>query len=235
MDNLDDFLAPVPEGEAAPVETVAETAPVEATPETTETEEQKATRERDERGRFKAKEADEPVMVPLKALHETRDEVKALKAQLEALNRQPQQQPEVPDVFVDQEGFNNHINSQIQRSVLNATLNLSEEMTTQQYGADEVDQAKQWGAQAFQANPALLQTFYSQRNPYGFLVAEYRKQSMLSQLDPNEFNAFLAWKEAQKAPPAPPAVPDTLADAQSARGSTAEAYRVPTLDEILKR
>ena len=232
MDNLDDFLGASPDGEAAPVAEVTPAEPVAAEP--AETEEQKATRERDERGRFKAKEAEEPVMVPLKALHETRDEVKALKAQLESL-RQPQ--PEVPDMFADPEGYQAHQRSELQNAILNERLNLSEELAVDKHGEEAVEQAKQWGLAAFQANPALYQSFISQRNPYGFLVNEYRKQSMLSQLDPKEFDAFLAWKEAQKAPAAPvaaPPVPDTLADAQSARGSP-EAYRVPSLDEILKR
>jgi hypothetical protein len=82
MDNLDDFLGSnEPQAEEAVVETPAEEAPVaeEAAPE--EAAEPAPAVERDEKGRFKPKEA--PVMVPLTALHETRDEVKALKAELE--------------------------------------------------------------------------------------------------------------------------------------------------------
>jgi len=118
MDNLE-FLDS-PEGENAetqPVETPQAEAQAEA--ETPQEEQPKAeeppSRERDEKGRFKPKEEpkDGPVMVPLSALHETRDKVKALEAQLAQFS-QPQQQPQsIPDVFENPEGFYQHIQQQI--------------------------------------------------------------------------------------------------------------------------
>jgi hypothetical protein len=77
-----DFLdgSEEPKAEVQPVETPE--APVEATPEATpepvaETAEQKA--RRDGAMAVKAKKDEEPVMVPLAALHETRDKVKTLR------------------------------------------------------------------------------------------------------------------------------------------------------------
>lgn len=198
-----------PKAEVAPeakVEAPVAPEPVAEAPTEPTAEAEKPTPHRGPDGKFAKKEADEPVMVPLKALHETRDEVKALKAQLESL-RQPQ--PEVPDMFADPEGYQAHQRSELQNAILNERLNLSEEIASQQYGEDAIEQAKQWGMQAFQANPALYQSFISQRNPYGFLVAEHRRQSMLSQLgsDPKQIEAFLAWQQAQQAPAAAPAAP----------------------------
>lgn len=211
MDNLD-FLdgAEAPKDDAQPAQT-QETVEVEAPQPTTEaqpeTAEQKSARERDEKGRFKAKEAEEPVMVPLKALHETRDEVKALKAQLEAFQR-PQQQPQasqVPDIFEDPDGFVQYQNLQLQQATLNTTLNISEEMTRASAGNETVDEAQKWGAQAFAANPPFYQQFLQQRNPYGFLVEHYKRATTFAKLgdDPTEIEAFLAWKQAQKAAPQP--------------------------------
>ena len=233
MDNLD-FLDS-PEGENAetqPVETVeTEEAQPQPEAETPQEEQPKAeespSRERDEKGRFKPKEEqkDGPVMVPLSALHETRDKVKALEAQLAQFS-QPQQQPQpVPDVFENPDGFYQHIQQQIAQTALNDRLNLSEEMTRQAAGDETVNAAQEWGRQQFAANPALAQQFYQQRNPYGFLVQQYQRQQALETLgdDPKEIEAFKAWKAAQaqiqqQPNTETPTPPKSIASATSAGG-----------------
>jgi hypothetical protein len=205
MDNLEFLDAGEPaNGEVAPTpqaEAPTQEEPAAGQATEPETAEQKATRERDERGRFKAKEADEPVMVPLKALHETRDQVQQLKAELDRMRQPIQQQPQVPDMFEDPEGYQAHLAQSLQATVFNQTLNISEEMTRQQVGNELVDGATAWARQVFQANPTFYQVFAQQRNPYGFLIGEYRRQQALSQIggDPKEIEAFLAWKQAQTA------------------------------------
>jgi hypothetical protein len=153
-------------------------------------------------GKFAKKETEEPVMVPLRALHETRDKVKDLEARLAALSQpQVQQQPhQVPDMFEDPEGYQSYQTQQLQTAVFNSTLNISEEMTRQQVGDELVNEVQQWGAQAFQANPAFYQQFAQQRNPYGFLVSAYKRQQAVSQIgdDPKQIEAFLAWQQAQR-------------------------------------
>lgn len=239
MDNLEEFLGASPEAAEVtpePVEAKAQEPEVEA-PEG----ETKPERPRGPDGKFAKKE--EPVMVPLQALHETRDELKALKVELEAL-RQPKPAPEatpVPDVFEDPQGYTQHLQSQISQVALDTRLNLSEELVRQSAGDEIVNAAQEWGKQQLASNPALAQAFYSNRNPYGFLVKEYQRQQTLAELgdDPTLIEEFKTWRAARNAPqpaPAPtPEIPNTLADAQSARGSSAVAFHVPTLDEILKR
>ena len=236
MDNLENFLAETPEGEVAPVE-AAEV--VETTePQEQETEAQAQQRQRDEKGRFKAKEAEEPVMVPLKALHETRDELKALKAELDRIqqaSQQPHQPTPIPDMFEDPQAYTAHIQNQIAQVTLNERLNTSEELVRQSAGDETVNAAQEWGKQMLSSNPMFAQAFYQQRNPYGFLVAEYQRQQTFAQInDPAEVQAYLAWKQQQAQPKATPVVPSTLADAQSARGQS-EALHVPSFDEILGR
>lgn len=244
MDNLEEFLGATPEEGEAVTEAPEAEAQAEA-PEAIEGEEtpaEKAARERDEKGRFKAKEAEEPVMVPLKALHETRDELKALKAELEQL-RQPTAQPQqvqTPDIFEDTDGFVASLDQRLNAVAINTTLNVSEGMMRDKVGDETVDGAMQWGQTAFQQNPALYQQFLQQRNPYGFLVEQFTKASTFAKLgdDPSEIEAYLAWKQGQSQPqPAPVSqpVPTSLADAQGARGGSTEPLHVPTLDEILKR
>jgi hypothetical protein len=237
MDNLEFLDAP----QGANAETQPQETPAEVTTEQPqaeqpaadapagETAEQTATRERDERGRFKAKEAQDDVMVPLKALHETRDEVKALKQQLAAI-AQPQAQPQpfqAPDVFENPEGYTAYIQTQIAQTALNDRLNVSEEMVRQSAGDEAVNAAQDWGRQMLTHNPMFAQIFYAQRNPYGFLVKEHQRFNAISQLDdPKQLQDFLAWKATQGGQSQPgqqatsqqPAPPRSIASATSAGG-----------------
>lgn len=223
-----------PNGEAVSTEPQAEAPVAEAPAEEAQPEvEDKPDRPRGPDGKFAKKE--EPVMVPLQALHETRDEVKTLKAELDKL-RQPQQPQQVPDIFENPEGFAGHIQTQIAQATINTTLNISEEMARASAGNEVVDAAQQWGAEAFKANPALAQQFFSQRNPYGFLVQQYQRATLMQQLgdDPAQIEQFIKWREAQSAPqPTPQAIPTSLADQQSSRGS-AVPYQPPSLEDLLK-
>jgi hypothetical protein len=248
MDNLDDILKGNDEPEA-----VAETTPE---PETPQAEPEKAERPRGPDGKFIPKgetepeapvaappAAEEPAStIPESALigerrrrQEAEDRLRELERKLQV--QQPQPQPEVPDVFADPEGFYGHIQQTIVQATLNDRLNLSEEMVRQSAGDETVNAAQEWGREQIASNPMFAQQFYSQRNPYGYLVSEYQRHTSLQKLgnDPKAIDDYLAWKAAQAAapPPAPP-VPETLANAQSARGSV-QAYEPPSLEEILRK
>jgi len=253
MDNLDFLDSGKPENaETQPVETPVAEAPAEAPAEITEqpapeaTTEEKPAQPRGPDGKFAPKEKDAPVMVPLQALHETRDEVKALKAELEKLRPVSQQEPQqAPDIFENPEAYSAYLQNQITQATLNERLNLSEEMARQSAGDEAVTAAQEWGKQQLAANPAFAQTFYAQRNPYGFLVNEYRRSQTLAQLgnaDPKEVEAFLAWKAAQTQPgeqpnPEPsPAPPRSIASAVSAGGlHTIATGPTAAFDEIFTR
>ena len=239
MDNLD-FLdagepanteaqpAETPAAEAPPEPQAAEATPTEATPE-------KPAPARGPDGKFAKKEPEaEPIMVPIQALHETRDKVKDLEARIAALQpqqAQPQQQ-QVPDMFESPEAYTAYLQNQISQVALNERLNLSEEMVRQSAGDETVNAAQEWGRQQMASNPAFAQEFYGQRNPYGFLVQRYQRHALMSQLgdDPKQIEAFLAWKTAQgqvqqqpepQPSPAPP--PRSIASATSAGGVSHQA------------
>lgn len=239
MDILDELDAGEPAKDEAQAEPQAAEPQAEPQAEAAlEPDEPKLTQPRAADGKFARKEADEPVMVPLKALHETRDELKALKAELDQYRGTQHQaeQPQVPDIFENPDGFVQYTNEQLQRAMLNTTLNLSESMAKRYAGADAVEEAKAWGTQAFAGNPVLYQQFLREPDPYGFLIEQHKRASTLAKLgdDPAEFDAFLAWKQSQaNAPAQAPAVPDSLASAQSARGS-AVPYQPPSLEDLLK-
>lgn len=233
MDNLDFLDSPEGENEAAqPEAEVTQEAPEGEAK--TEAEDEKPSQPRGPDGKFASKKADEPVMVPLAALHETRDKVKVLESQLAALTQPQQQQAQVPDMFENPEGYHNYIQNQIVANTLNERLNVSEEMARQSAGEETVNAAQEWGRQVIAANPAFAQHFYAQRNPYGFLVKEFQRQQALAavgDVDPTEIEEFRNWKAAQAAAPK---VPTSLATAQSARGSAGN-YQPPSLEEILGR
>jgi hypothetical protein len=179
-----------------------------------------------------AEPAQEQPMVPLAALHETRDKVRDLEARLAAMQpKQQQPQPTIgpaPDMFEDPDAYQ----SWQQQQIVNATLNLSEEITREKYGDELVDAAKVWATEQFQTRPGFAQEVLSQRNPYGYAVKQYQKHQSLSQLgdDPTEIQAYLAWKQAQQAQPAAPAAtpppqrpPQSIASAPSAGGLQSQA------------
>lgn len=237
MDKLD-FLdgAEAPNAETQPEEaTAAEPQTAEQPPEPPKEPEQaseqpSSERPRDEHGRFaKKEEAPEPVMVPLAALHETRDKVKALEAQLQAMQPQQEQPQAVPDMFEDPQGYHAYIQNTISQTALNDRLNISEEMARQSAGEETVNAAQEWGRQQLTSNAAFAQQFYQQRNPYGFLIREYQRHQALSALgdDPKQIEAFKAWQAAQAQiqqqpaqadPQQQPNPPQSIASAPSAGG-----------------
>lgn len=163
-----------------------------------------------------------PVMVPLAALHEVRDEVRQLKSRLA---EQEQQQVELPapDPIEDLDAFNAYQARIANNAALNAKLDLSEDLAREKFGDDVVDQALDWVNRKATEMPGFGQKVLSQRNPYGFAVAEYQKEQMASQVKPDEWSQFQAWKAAQaqvNAAQAAPQVeePKTIAAAPSAAG-----------------
>jgi hypothetical protein len=219
MDNLD-FLdgGEPPIAEAQPQET-ATPEPVEqpqaeqqaeASQEQPDTE--RAERPRGPDGKFAKRE--EPVMVPLQALHETRDEVKALKAQLETLQKPAAapEAPQVPDIFENPEGYQAHIQNQLNERLTNVTLNMSEATARRTLGDEMVAAAQEWGKQALPASPAFAQAFYSNPDPYGFLVDQFKQQTLLARVaaDPKELEAFLTWQQQGQAQQPAQATPQTM-------------------------
>ncbi len=177
----------------------------------------------------------EPGYVPLGALLDTRDKLKAAEArasQLEqerAQQRASQQAPQaMPDMFEDPEGYQQVIAHQIQQATLNTRLDISEEMARGKYDDATVDAARDWVLSQGQANPGFVNQVLSSRNPYEFAVKEHRRVQALDKLsDPADLDQFLAWRAAQQQqaglspvipPQGSPLPPRSLASAPSAGG-----------------
>ncbi len=175
----------------------------------------------------------EPGYVPLGALLDTRDKLKAAEArnaqfeQEQAQQRASQQQPQaMPDMFEDPDGYQQVIAHQIQQATLNTRLDISEEMARGKYDDATVDAARDWVLSQGQANPGFVNQVLSSRNPYEFAVKEHRRVQALDKLsDPADLDQFLAWRAAQQQAGQPaipnqgsPLPPRSLASAPSAGG-----------------
>lgn len=209
MEKLD-FLDTEEPTEDTTVEPQTEAQQTEPSPvtETAEPSEAKPDRVRGPDGKFAAKPKDEDIMVPLKALHETRDEVRDLKARLAQfeLPQQPQQAPLVPDMFEDPDGYTAWQNQQMSRAIYAERYNFSQRLAEQQHGKETVQSAVNWAAERAANDPQFNMAALSQPDPVGFAIEQWKKDQIVSQVDANEYEQFKQWKAAtaatqQQAPP----------------------------------
>lgn len=203
MDNLD-FL----ETEEEVIETQQEEAPVEPVAEPAEPVEPEKPKE------------DGPIMVPLAALQEVRDELKTVKARL-AEEPMPEPQP-MPDVIEDPEAFTQAVNSNVQTQIHSVKLAISRKFAEQAHGADLTNTALEWGKQRCAEDPVFNMQVMQHEDPVGFAVQQYQREQIASQVTPSEFEQFKAWQaaQAQVTPQQqqPVEVPKTIAGSPSAGG-----------------
>lgn len=209
---------------------------------------------RDEKGRFAPKgetetappAAEEPQhSIPPKALQEERrkrQELEAKIAEYEARLNQPQTPP--PTIWEDEQGWQQHFGGQVvseavQAATLNARLDMSEMMVRQAH--PDFEDKKAAFLDLMNEMPGLREKALGDPHPWQFAynyVANHQRMNELAATNVAELEAKIEARiraefEA-KQQPAAPAIPDSLADAQSARGSSVP-FTPPTLDEILRR
>lgn len=143
----------------------------------------------------------EPVMVPLAALHEVRDEVKRLKAEAEERNRQQQvQQPEPIDPWSDLDGALSQRDQQMQQMLYQQKLQMSRRFAEMQHGKEEVEAAVQWAYSLCESDKAFNQQVLTSDDPVGFALQQYQRDQIASTVTMDDFKAFQAWKQAQGNP-----------------------------------
>lgn len=260
MDNLEDFLKG-PETEEVVEEAVAEPVVEEVAAEPTEP---TADRPRGPDGKFlpkgekQAEEAasvsptpqdpplDHPALIgERRRRQEAEAEIERLRTQAAPLAVQPQPQG-LPDRWEDPEGYDQYLiakagaiaqeqavhavqTQRIYQSALNARAKY----------ADYGDAHAVFG-EMVQSNPGLFHQMLHSPDPAEFAYTtaktemEIRQYGGIDKLVEARVQARLA--ETQPAITPTPTIPDTLADAQSARGSSsAQPFTVPSLDQILGR
>lgn len=185
----------------------------------------------------------DPGFVPITAMLEEREKRQAEKARADALEARlaAQQQPAaIPDQWEDPEGYAAH-----QQSLrISDKLDISEEMARDKFGDEVVDQARDWALQQAQTRPGFYEELIRQRHPYKHAVELFKREQIASQVTPDDFAQFQAWKAAQAqlqaAPATAPATPNqprtlpprSLASAPSAGGVMTEV--IPTEEEMFE-
>jgi hypothetical protein len=187
-------------------------------------------------------EPKEAPQVPLAALHEVRDDNKALKAKIESLESalRPRKEPEpVPDMFEDPAGYDKYINSQVsgvkaemEQARLNDKLDISERFATKEHGKDAIEAAKEWYAGQ---SETAQQEIIGQSDPYDYLVAQHQKSLLTEKLtaDPEKMKQVLEMLEGK--PVEKQAAPQSTINSRSISGREGPSYAGPkSLDELLK-
>jgi hypothetical protein len=171
----------------------------------------------------------DPIMVPLAALHETRDKVRELEAKLAAQQQPAYQPPEVPDVYEDPQGFQTAIQTQVQQAIYAERLNMSQRFAEQKFGAETVKAALEWGMERCSQDQGFNTSVLSNPDPVGFAIQQYQREQIATEVNIDEFQQFKAWKTAQaqvqqQSPQvvAPPPPPRSLASAPSVGGASHE-------------
>lgn len=199
-------------------------------PDPAEPTEAKPERLRGPDGKF-ARARDDEIMVPLKALHETRDEVRDLKARLAQFDQpQPDFAPHIPDMFEDPDGYTEWQNQQMSRAIYAERYNTSLRFAEQQHGHEAVQQAVDWAAQRAAQDPQFNLAALSQPDPVAFALQQYQRERIVAEVDPGTYEKFKAWQAAtagaanqQPARPghySPSSPPHSIASLPSSGGAT---------------
>ena len=173
----------------------------------------------------------EAQQVPITALLDERDKRKALEAELAQFRATQQPAEQVPDRWEDPEGYEAFQEQRIQTALYQQNLQWSERIATIQHGEETVSEAKKWGIERCGADPFFNAKVAASPDPVDYIVSEWKREQIASQVNPDEFKQFQAWKAAQSAiqpPPQPAAAPSrstpprSLASAPSAGGIMTE-------------
>lgn len=189
----------------------------------------------------------EPQQVPISVMLDERDKRKAADeraARLEAeiAEFRAQQQPQAnPDIWEDPDGYQ----ATQDQKLYQQNLRWSERIASIQHGAETVAEAKEWGINRCNTDRYFNAKVAGSDDPVGFVVSEWKREQIASQVTPDDFAQFQAWKQAQAqiqtpapssaaADPTPPrsVPPRSLASAPSAGGVMSEV--VQSDDEIFE-
>lgn len=179
----------------------------------------------------------EPQHVPITALLDERDKRRSLEQELQRLReaQKPVEQPARPDMFEDPEGYEAYQEQKVQQQIYQTNLQWSERIATVQHGEETVSQAKQWGFERCNNDPYFNAKVAASPDPYGFVIAEYKREQIASNVTPDDFAQFQAWRAAQTqlqadTKPVPQVPPRSIASAPSAGGILTEV--TPSDEEI---
>lgn len=177
------------------------------------------------------------VYEPLKAIRAENQELKQLLQQLQQPQQNQQPVYEVPDMFADPEGWQAYQQAQMDRRLYSQSLAMSERFARQQYGAETVDQAKEWGLRRCDEDPVFNNQVFASGDPVGYVVQQYQRDQITSQVTPEDFAEFQQWRQTRSAPTQEPRqAPPSLTGERNIGGRNVPENTGPaTFGEILQR
>lgn len=170
--------------------------------------------------------------VPLAPFLEMRDENKDLKRKLkefEDRERQRQEQAirrQPPDRNADPEGYEDFRSQELQEQMRRQAFAFSRKMAVRDHGQDAVDAAFQWGVDRCDSDPLFNQRVAQADDPFEFVVTEWKRDKLVSQVSDEDFAAFQQWRAQQAGQPPAPAKP--AAPAVSPRAPTPSLAGAPS-------
>jgi hypothetical protein len=140
--------------------------------------------------------------VPLAAVLDEREKRQRAERELAELKAKQNPPPAPPSITSDPEGYARSVDARIAQTQHETKLQLSGQYAEQHFGKETIQAAMEWGGSI--TDPSMHQRFNASADPYGFLVAEYRKAQSLEKLgDKPPEDWALEYAKAQGwAPPA---------------------------------
>lgn len=148
--------------------------------------------------------------VPLAALREERDKRQALEARLAALeaSREPEYAPDFND---DPQGALQALNLQTEARLWEMKRTMSRQIAELRHTPETVEEAHNWGFDRCNTDPVFNAQVAAAADPYEFVLNAYKREQIVSNVDPAEYDAFRAWKAAQSAAQSAPVTPVSVA------------------------
>lgn len=125
-------------------------------------------------------EVPSPGHVPLAAVLDEREKRQRAERELAELRAKQNPPPAPPSIASDPEGYQRHMDDKLAASEHRTKLQLSGQYAEQHLGKEIVEAAMAWGNTII--DPMMHQKFNEHADPFGFLVAEYRKDQSLKRL-----------------------------------------------------
>lgn len=125
-------------------------------------------------------EVTSPGHVPLAAVLDEREKRQRAERELAELRAKQNPPPAPPSITSDPEGYARSVDARIAQTQHETKLQLSGQYAEQHFGKETIQAAMEWGGSI--TDPSMHQRFNASADPYGFLVAEYRKDQSLQRL-----------------------------------------------------
>jgi chemotaxis protein histidine kinase CheA len=103
----------------------------------------------------------------------------------------------------DPAGWEQRREAQFQAALNDQRLMTSRAVAEVKHGEDVVSKAYQWGFDRCATDPYFNAKVAASTDPVGTVVAEWKREQLLSRIDPAQLDAFQQWQAQQAAAPAP--------------------------------